>query len=263
MHPLLFQFGPIAVPTFGIFAAIAVLAAMFLSVRLARVLQINANEIWNLGVTMVFSGLVGSRVLLVLLNWRDFRSAPLWMAGLATMRTPWLLLGGSVLALLTGLVYALIVKLPLLRTLDVLAPSLALGHAIVCLGSFAAGLDYGSPTHLPWAVVYNSRLAARWSGTPQGIPLHPTQLYECALELGLFVLLLMLLRRLQPGEVMGTWLFLIGLGSYFLEFLSGRAQAGILNGPLTLGQYLAVVLVVAGGMLWWKHDTVRASVYTA
>ncbi len=263
MHPLLIQFGPIAIPTYGVFTSIAVLAALFLSVRLAKLLKVDANEVWNLGVLTVFSALVGSRLLLVLLNWSDFRLAPLWMVGLAAMHTPWLLLGGCVLGLLTGLAYALIVKLPLLRTLDVLAPPLALGHAIACIGSFAAGSAYGSPTHLPWAVIYNSRLAAMWSGTPQGVPLHPTQLYECDMELVIFVVLMTLLRRLQAGEVMGAWLFLIGLGMYFLEFLRGRGQGEILNGALTLGQGLAVALAVAGGMLWWKRDTVEASDYLA
>ncbi len=28
-----------------------------------------------------------------------------------------------------------------------------------------------------WAVIYTSPLAARWSGTPLGIPLHPVQGY--------------------------------------------------------------------------------------
>lgn len=235
-----------------------VIAALFLSVRLAPVLHVDANEVWNLGVLMVFSALVGSRILLVLLNWSDFRSAPLLMMGLAAMRTPWLLLGGCALGLLTGLAYALIMKLPLLRTLDVLAPPLALGHAIACIGAFAAGSAYGSPTQLPWAVVYNSRLAAIWSGTPQGVPLHPTQLYECIMELLIFIVLMVLLRKLQAGELMGVWLFLGGLGMYFLGFLRGRGQAVILHGSLTLEQGLAVVLVVAGGMLWWKRDTVEA-----
>jgi phosphatidylglycerol---prolipoprotein diacylglyceryl transferase len=262
VHPLLFQVGPIAVPSYGVLAAIGVLAALFLSVRLARVLSVDPDKIWNLGVLMVFSSLVGSRLLLVLLHWGDFRAAPLWMVGLASMNTPWLLLGGCAVGLLTGLAYALIAKLPLRRTLDVLAAPLALGHALSCMGSLAAGSAYGTPTTLPWAVVYNSRLAMLWSRTPQGLPLHPTQLYECLVELAIFCLLLVLLRRVAPGEVMGTWLILFGISRYFLDFLRG-GDARILNGWLTLGQTLALLMVVAGGVLWWKRDTLEDSAHIA
>jgi phosphatidylglycerol:prolipoprotein diacylglycerol transferase len=260
VHPLLFQFGPIAVPSYGVFAAIGVLTALLLSVRLARVLSVDPDKIWNLAVLMVFSALVGSRLLLVLLHWSDFRAAPLWMVGLAAMNTPWLLLGGCALGSLTGLAYALIARLPLGRTLDILAAPLALGHAISCLGSLAAGSAYGTPTTLPWGVVYNSRLAMLWNRTPQGLPLHPTPLYECLVELAIFCLLLVLLRRVAPGEIMGTWLILFGISHYFLDFLRG-GNARILNGALTLGQALAVLMVVAGGLLWWKRDTVEDSAH--
>lgn len=260
MHPLLFQIGPIAVPSYGVFAAFGVLAAMFLSARMARAMGLDANRIWNLCVLMIFTALIGSRILLLVLNWGDLRRFPLWMVGLASMRTPWMLVGGGAFALLVGLAYALMVKLPLLRTLDVLTPGLALGYAIGCIGSFWAGSAYGIPTTLPWGVVYRSRLAALWSGTPLGVRLHPTQLYEALLELLFFCALMLIWRKLRPGELFGMWLFLLGLSSFFLGFLRGTAHPEIVNGGLLPGQTLAVLLVIAGGVFWWKRDRVEASV---
>ena len=260
MHPLLFQLGPIAVPSYGVFAAFGVLAALFVSARLARAMGVDANRIWNLCVLMIFTALIGSRILLVMLNWSDFRRFPLWMVGLASMRAPWMLVGGGALALLVGLAYALMMNLPLLRTLDVLTPGLALGYAISCIGSFWAGSSYGSPTTLPWGVAYRSRLAALWSGTPLGVRLHPTQLYEALLELLFFCALMLLWRKLRPGELLGMWLFLLGLSSFFLAFVRGNPHPEIVNGGLLPGQAVAVLLVIAGGVFWWKHDRVEARV---
>jgi len=260
VHPLLFQFGPIAVPSYGVFAAIGVLTALFLSVRLARVFGADPNKVWNLIVLMVFSAIVGSRLLMVLLYWGVLRTVPLWRMGLAAMRTPWFLLAGCALGLLIGFAYMLVARMPLRRTLDVLAAPLALGHAISCIGSFAAGSAFGTPTTLPWGVTYNSKLAMLWSGTPQGLPLHPTQLYECVVELAIFCVLMVLLRRLAPGELMGTWLVLFGISLYLLDFLRG-GNVRILNDSLTVGQALAVLMVLAGGMLWWKRGTVEESAH--
>ena len=44
------------------------------------------------------------------------------------------------------------------------------------------------PTALPWAVTYTNPLAARWSGTPLGIPLHPVQAYAALAFLALAIL---------------------------------------------------------------------------
>jgi phosphatidylglycerol---prolipoprotein diacylglyceryl transferase len=263
VHPLLIQLGPIAVPSYGVFAAIGVLAGLFLSVRVARARGVDPDRVWTLGILIVISSLLGSRLLLVTLNWSDFRTAPLWMVGLAAMHSQWLLLGGCILGSLTGFVYALIVKLPLLRTLDVLAPSLALGHAILCIGAFWAGSSWGTPTSLPWAVIYNSKLSALWSGTPQGVPLHPTQLYKSATELVIFSVLMLLLPRLKPGEVMGLWLFLAGISIFLLDFLRGGGHVEFRSIEFTMGQAASLLMVVSGGVLWWKRDTVETSAQTS
>ena len=74
-------------------------------------------------------------------------------------------------------------RMPFWTTCDVFAPGIALGHVTGRLGCFAAGCCYGKPTDVPWAVIFTNPLAAANVGTPLGIPLHPTQLYEAGAEL--------------------------------------------------------------------------------
>ena len=155
------------------------------------------------------------------------------------------------IAVVTGVLYALHLGLPLRRTSDAIAPSLALGSSVISIGCLEAGCDYGTPTHLPWAVVFTSRAAM--PGTPLGVPLHPTQIYASLVEFALFVLLLWLLHRPhRDGEILGAWLFLGGLSNFLLTSLRGDAGWS-LSGLITLTQLVAVAMVLAGGLLWLRR----------
>jgi phosphatidylglycerol:prolipoprotein diacylglycerol transferase len=240
------------------------MAALLLARAMARVSGIDPDKVLNLGLIGILTALFGSKLLLVFLNWSDFRAHPLWMLGLTTIRSGGIFAGGLALALLAGLVYARYSHLPLRRTMDAIVPALALGLAIIGLGSFASGIGYGRPTTMPWGVTFSSRIAALWSGTPLHIRLHPTQLYESAVEFALFFLLTWLLLHresaaasasgtlvLRNGEIMGAWLFLYGVARFFIEFYRGDPGRGsIFGGMLTVTQLIAMGMVVAGGLLW-------------
>lgn len=254
MYPLLFQFGPLALPTYGVLVALGVLAALECAVRMARRLEVDANRVWNLGLLSVAVALAGSRLMVAAMNWSSFRSHPLWLLALPLRSGA--ILAGLAAGVLAGLFYARLTRLPLLRTLDVAAAPLALGGAFAALGRFAAGRGYGLPTTMPWGVTYSSRLAAAWSGTPLGVRLHPVQLYESGFLLLLFALLLWLApRRRQDGELFGAWLFFTGLATFFFEMLRGDpGRVELPGGVLTASQLLAVGMVVAGGIFAWKHE---------
>ncbi len=123
--------------------------------------------------------------------------------------------------------------MPFRRTLDALAPPLALGFSIASVGAFAAGSDFGTPTNLPWAVTYTSRLASLWNGAPLGTPLHPVQLYVTLTELCIFALLLAMIAnrdawKIRSGEIMGAWLFLHAASSFVFEFPARRSHRNYL-----------------------------------
>ena len=121
--------------------------------------------------------------------------------------------------------------MPVLRTCDVFAPGLALGHAFGRVGCFAAGCCYGSETHVPWAVTFHNPLAKEIVGTPLNVPLHPTQLYEMILELCNCLFLVWLIRRKKfEGEIIGTYMIIYGMGRYFIEFFRGDPGRGQVPG---------------------------------
>ena len=67
-------------------------------------------------------------------------------------------------------------QLPFWKAADVLAPAIALGQSIGCIGCLMAGDDFGLATIGPWAITFTYSDAASIGGAPLGVPLHPVQL---------------------------------------------------------------------------------------
>jgi phosphatidylglycerol:prolipoprotein diacylglycerol transferase len=253
LYPRLFQLGHIAIPTYGVFAAITLIAVLALAIHTARRLTIDPNKIWNLSLIAIFTTLLGSRLLLILLHPRDFLAHPFWMLGLVTVRSCGIFYGSVLLAICACLGYICASGLPLRRTLDCLAPAAVLGLAIQRLGAFAAGSDYGSPTDKPWGVVYSHGLAALWSGTPLGVRMHPVQVYQALLLFVLLAALFFLLpRSKQDGDLAGTFLFVYGMSLYFLDFCRGQ-RTFIFHEVISLTQIVAIILTLAGTALWIRR----------
>jgi phosphatidylglycerol:prolipoprotein diacylglycerol transferase len=253
VHPVLFHIGAIVIPAYGALAALGVLLGLALAQRTARRLGLDRTRMWNLCVIALFSALIGQRLLLVTMNLGTLSRHPSWALALAMVHHPLLAGAGAVAGSLAALLYARRQRLPLLSFADALAAPLSLGLAFEQLGALLAGSGWGvdAPERLPWAVTYSSVLAAHWSGTPLGIPLHPVQAYAA---LGLLLLaiaaFLGLGWRHQPGDVAGGWLMGLGTVIFLTELWRdpegrGRLLQGAVDGP----QLAAVAAVIAGAWL--------------
>jgi phosphatidylglycerol---prolipoprotein diacylglyceryl transferase len=241
LYPRLLQFGHFAIPTYGAFTALALVAALAALLIFARRLTLDANKVWNLGLIAILTALFAARLLLVVVYFGAFRQHPMWVLGLAANRTSSIDAIAVLIGLASAILYALAEGLPILRTLDCIAPPAALAVVLNRTGAFLAGLDYGLPTQHVWSVTYTSLLAARWYHTPLGVKLYPVQLYEAIASLAIFAALLWWLpRRTQDGELWGAWLFLSGLAGFFLAFCRDASQS-----QWVLHQPVAVVMVVA------------------
>ncbi len=143
MHPILFEFGPIKLFTYGFFLALAFLSAIFISSREAGRLGLPVAKFYDLCFYAVLGALVGSRLLYILLDLRPFLEHPLkifalWEGGLVFH-------GGVILALAVAFYYMRLNKLPWRTTLDALALGLPVGQFFGRIGCFMAGCCYGSP----------------------------------------------------------------------------------------------------------------------
>jgi phosphatidylglycerol:prolipoprotein diacylglycerol transferase len=118
--------------------------------------------------------------------------------------------------------------------------------------------DSGIASH--WAVTYTHVLAARWSGAPLGIPVHPVQAYAALAFLTLSIFLLFWLpRRRQPGDIFGMMLLGAGVAVFITEFWRDPEGRGVLlGGALNWPQAAAVALVVAGGFVLLERKGLAA-----
>lgn len=250
MYPVLFHIGAIVIPAYGAAAALGVLLALILAQRTARIAGVNPAPVWNLCVVALFAALIGSRLLLIAANWRDLSRHPSWMLGLGMVHHPLVSAAGALAGAVAAFAYARWLRLPLWNTADTLAAPLAVGLAFEQFGALLAGSGYGTSSGARWAVTYSSVLAAQWSGTPLGIPLHPVQAYAALafLTVAVFLLLWLPFRR-QAGDVAGLFLMSTGFAIFITELwrdTEGRGSffGGALDGP----QIAAIAMVLAGGV---------------
>jgi phosphatidylglycerol:prolipoprotein diacylglycerol transferase len=251
VHPVLFHIGPIVIPSFGVLSALGVLLGLFLAQRMARILGANAAQVWNLCVVGLFSALIVQRLLLLALNWGDIRRHPRWMIALSMIHHPLLTGAGALAGAGAAALYARRHRMPLAATADALAAPLALGLACEQIGALLAGSSYGTETTVRWAVTYTDPLAARWSGAPLGVPLHPVQAYAAlAFATVALLILVWLPGRKQAGDAAGLWLMGMGSAIYMTELWRDTAGRGALpGGAIDVPQIGATLFVVAGGIL--------------
>ena len=183
-------------------------------------------------------------------------------------RTSGLALYGGLFGLLAVWgVYWLLRPYPVLRFLDCVAPSLALGLVLGRIGCYLAGCNGGIPTDLSWGVSFpkgtavhfhqvEAELIPEWYRWSEAV--HPTQLYESLFGLLALPLLLVLWRqRLPEGTIFFAGMLWYAVYRFSTEPI--RSDTGGLHpiAGLTFSQTVSVVLgLTAVGWLMasWRRE---------
>jgi phosphatidylglycerol---prolipoprotein diacylglyceryl transferase len=254
MHPILFHYGAVTIYSYGVLVATGVLVGLWFARRQAPRAGLNPDQVWNLGIYMVLTALVMAKAWLVLSTWDYYKANPREIFSLNTFQSGGTFYGGLVGGLLVVLAYTYVQKMSIVAVLDTFAFGLPLGHAIGRLGCFAAGCCYGKPTSGWWGVTFKNPAAAQLAGTPLGVKVHPTELYEAAAEFVNFLILVWLGKRQTfRGQLMATYFILYGLERGTIEFVRGDPGRTLMwNGSVSLMQLVSVALVVTGAIVWWR-----------
>lgn len=130
----------------------------------------------------------------------------IWKGGLAFY-------GGLLLAIPVSIIFMIKNKMPVLKTADLIAPYLALGHSIGRIGCFFNGCCFGKP------VVYKFLGVTYPFDT---IPRYPTQLYAVFCLLLIFVILRVMQNKPRfSGFIFSMYLILYSTQRFFIDFLRG------------------------------------------
>jgi phosphatidylglycerol---prolipoprotein diacylglyceryl transferase len=240
--PELFELGVLTVYTYGVLLAAAFLFGLRLAMARARARGLDPTRMLDLGIYIIISALLGAKLLLYIVEFDHYSREPGELLTLA--RSGGVFYGGLIAAVLVAFWYIRRHRLPVWHTCDVFAPGVALGHAIGRLGCFAAGCCYGTPTTVPWGVTFTHPAAAANVGTPLGVTLHPSQLYESGAELLILVALLATERRGRafPGRTFWLYMLLYGVSRFVIEFYRGDPRGTVFD-VMSTSQFISVVLV--------------------
>jgi phosphatidylglycerol---prolipoprotein diacylglyceryl transferase len=154
--------------------------------------------------------------------------------------------GGLVGVILAMALFARSRRQDWLAVTDFIAPLVPLGIAAGRLGNFINAELWGRPGSVPWAMVFPN---------VDGVPRHPSQLYEFALEgVLLFAFLWWFSARPRPrGAVSGAFLAGYGLMRFLVEYTREPDRfLGLLSLGFSMGQWLSLPMVVAGAaiLIW-------------
>jgi phosphatidylglycerol:prolipoprotein diacylglycerol transferase len=219
------------------FAYAAIMASAvgvgFWAARLSQSrLALSRREKWAIGLGAYCGAMIGAKLPFVLSDWDGLRSGVAWFSD-----------GKTILCGLVGGYFGVeIAKWCFdirLKTGDTFAVPIPLAVAVGRLGCFEAGCCYGTPTGLPWGVVFP---------TVDGLPRHPTQLYESAFHLACAAVLFALRRRgLFRGQLIKLYIIAYAVYRFVTEFI--RPEDRVWHG-LTGYQIASVVIVALFAGLW-------------
>ena len=129
------------------------------------------------------------------------------------------------------------------KVTDFIAPVIPVGLGCGRIGNFINGELWGSPSSLPWAMIFPNPAAG-------GIARHPSQLYEAFFEgLVLFIILWWFSRIPRPIKATsGLFLIFYGVFRFLVEFVRVPDQhiGYIAFNWLTMGQLLTIPMIMLG-----------------
>jgi phosphatidylglycerol:prolipoprotein diacylglycerol transferase len=258
IDPVALSLGPFQVRWYGLMYLVGFVAAWWLARgRLAR-LGDGADERWfdDLLFYCVLGVILGGR-----LGYMLFYQGGEWLSDPLSALRIWeggMSFHGGLLGVLSAVwLFARRRGWAFFRITDFIAPLVPIGLGAVRIGNFINGELWGRVTRVPWGMQlscarFPEHCAGLAPGAPLSPPLHPSQLYEAALEgLVLFVILWLYSRRPRPTmAVSGLFLACYGAFRILVEFVrQPDAQLGFLAFDwLTMGQLLSLPML-AGGLL--------------
>jgi len=188
-------------------------------------------------------------------SWPYFREHPMeifkvWNGGLASH-------GGVLGVMLAFYLYTKIIQrsipqLSFLRLLDYVAVPTALVSCFIRLGNFMNQEIIGTPTTLPWGVVFGHP-----ADHVTSIPRHPVQLYEAVAYFITFIILWWMWKKRpvaeKPGALIGTMFICIFGSRFILEFLKSTQESPFTEiFHLQIGQVLSIPFILLGLFLFLK-----------
>jgi phosphatidylglycerol:prolipoprotein diacylglycerol transferase len=265
MHPVLFRIGPVVVKSYGVLLALSFGIGLLLSLARAKRGKIKPEIILDLFLVVLISSIIGSRFFYMIFHLEEFQgrffdmvnpiqsSGEIGIGGLS-------MVGGVVLAIISGMIFLYFKKLNIWRIADLVSPTFPLGLAITRVGCFLNGCCFGKPTSSGCGVVFPSDSFAGYLFP--NTPLYPTQLFSSFLGGLIFVILILAERRKTfDGFTFFLMLMLYSIDRFIIDFFRYYEESMVFLhwGKIDISMNQAVlVLVSLFSLFMWNFLNKRA-----
>jgi len=245
MYPELLHIGGFTLNSYGVMMALAFISAGFVAHWQFKKRGVKPDFIYGLLIACIVGGLLGAKIHYLILHPAQWPENLLSGEGLV-----WF--GGLFGAIFAVVIVTLLSKQRLAAVMDCGAMAVSVGYGVGRIGCFLRGCDHGTPTDLPWGLIFPHGIP------PTPTPVHPTQLYETAASLVIFALLAWVIgpRFKREGPLIFAYAVLAGVQRLLVEFIRTNESTW----GLTQQQWIAVGMMVVGvaGMWWFEtHGRLR------
>jgi phosphatidylglycerol:prolipoprotein diacylglycerol transferase len=241
MDPEIFSLGPFHLRWYGLFFSLGFLLGYEIMARIYRREGRNLENLSDLLLYLILGTVIGARLGHVLLYQPDYYLAHpwkivmIWEGGLASH-------GGFAGVMIA--VYLYLKKhrdMSFLQLADRLTIACLLAATMIRIGNFFNSEILGTPSNLPWAVVFTR---------VDPIPRHPAMLYEALAYFLVFCALYVAYSKTAiiqyPGRVFGVSLASCFLARFLIEFVKENQVPFESAMALNMGQLLSIPFMVAG-----------------
>lgn len=248
LNPVMLDLRWATVYWYGFLIVVGILVGYLVAAwYLAPARGLDQEHLLNIIIWALVGGLIGARLVFVILKWQLYAGSPL---EILMLTHGGLSIHGAVLFGALGVwLYTRLARLDFWKVADILAPAVILGQVIGRFGNFVNQEAFGGPTDLPWKMFVAP--AARPPDFINYAYFHPTFLYEAILGLVVLAFLLYVFyRNLKPGYVLAWYLILYSSLRFLTEFFRIDSDRW---GMLTIAQWASLVIILLGIYIVYKR----------
>ncbi|MEW5924708.1 MAG: prolipoprotein diacylglyceryl transferase family protein [Candidatus Zixiibacteriota bacterium] len=245
MFPDPVNIGPCYLDINAIPLALGFIISLLIAIGRGRKHELRAADICSIFILVLISGIIGAKLFYAVFHWSRVSSD--WIKFGRARLTGSGVFGAIILSAVTALSYMKWRSLHIMRTLDILAPSIAIVFGFGRIGCFFSGCCYGLPTDNSIGIIFPTASPAGMAFPGQ--PLVPTQLVQ-AFDAFVIALVLLYIDRIKPfyGFTFCILFFLYGLDRFVIDFYRSYEKEQIMTTiygyPVPVTQLMALILII-------------------
>lgn len=228
MNRVAFTIFGVDIMWYGILMATGMILGVLLALKEAKRVGIDEDDVLNLALIAIPSGLLGARLYYVIFNWSYYSQN---VFEILNFRGGGMAIHGALIGgILSGFIYTKTKGINFFKMADAVMLGIPLAQAIGRWGNYINGEAHGGPTDLPWGIMVD------------GMKVHPTFLYESIWDLGIFIFLWLFRKNKKyEGQLAISYIILYSIGRFFIE---GLRTDSLMIGPLRMAQVISLVAII-------------------